>query len=387
MKNLTVIITVLFLALISCQKDPIISSETSECNLSFVDNSSMHPKKIQFENAIEKLEPLFPGLQVSVRSKDGNVWTGSQGFIDINNQINTTSCSRYLVGSVSKMFTSVLILKLQEENLLSINEDIKNILEPELINNIENANEVTIKNLLMHTSGIRDYLGVKYQIDRLNTSKLLLTPREKLEYIYDKSSNFEPNEKYDYSNTNYVLLGLIIEEVTGFTLEEAVELYISDSISLENTFQGTPSDPIPSGTARAYLEIAKGQFKDVMDFALSDAATGDGGIISNSQDLLYFIEKIVDTTLVSSTSYNLMLDNKVEIKEGKWYGLGLEQEYKDYGFRIAHTGGTEGYTSFLMNYPESNVTIAVCLNSSTSNEENSDRIIDFLGKLQDIAFE
>ena len=386
MKIFTVI-TVLFVVLVSCQKDPIISSEASECNLSFVDNSSTHPKKIQFENTIEKLEPLVLGVQVSVRSKDGNVWTGGQGFIDVNNQISTTSCSQYLVGSVSKMFTSVLIMQLQEEELLSINDSIKNILEPELINNIENADKVTIKNLLMHTSGIKDYLGVAYQIDRLNTPKLLLTPREKLKYIYNKSPNFEPNEIYDYSNTNYVLLGLIIEEITGVSLNKGVELYISDSISLENTFQGISSNPIPSGIARAYLEVNDEQFKDVMDFALSDAATGDGGIISNSQDLLYFIEKVVDNTLVSSTSYNLMLDNKVEIKEGKWYGLGLEQEYKDYGFRIAHTGGTEGYTSFLMNYPESNVTIAVCLNSSTSKEDTLNAVINFLGELQDIAFE
>jgi hypothetical protein len=124
-----------------------------------------------------------------------------------------------------------------------------------------------------------------------------------------------------------------------------------------------------------------------MNFALSDAATGDGGIISNSQDLLFFIENIVNNTLVSSNSYDQMLNNKVEIKTGKWSGLGIEQENKDHGFRIAHNGGTEGYLSFLMNYPNSHVTVAVCLNSSSSNKEVLSKIISFIKELQDIAFE
>ena len=82
-----------------------------------------------------------------------------------------------------------------------------------------------------------------------------------------------------------------------------------------------------------------------------------------------------------------MLSNKIEIKTGKWYGLGIEQENKDHGFRISHSGGTEGYMSFLMNYPDSNVTVAVCINSSSENEEVLNKIINFINELQEIAFQ
>lgn len=387
MKTSLLVITGLFLVLTGCKKDPIIADETYNCNLSFNDNSTSHPKRIRFENSMKTLEQIVPGIQVSVRSLDGNIWTGSQGFADINNGITTKTCSRYLVGSVSKMFTSVLIMNLQEEGLLSIDDPIKNLLDTELINKIENANEVTVKNLLMHTSGIKEYIGAKFQIDRLNNSKLLLTPSQKLEYIFNESADFEPNQQYGYSNSNYVLLGLIVEKLKSIPLEKAVEQCISNVLSLKNTTQGTSENPIPAGTSRPYLDLGNGQFQDVMDFALSDAATGDGGIISNTQDLLFFIENIVNNVLVTSTSYNQMLSNRVEIKTDKWYGLGFEQENKEHGFRIAHSGGTEGYISFLMNYPDSNVTIAVCLNSSSNNEEVVNKIVNFITELQIIAFE
>lgn len=386
MKNTTLIIT-LVLILTGCSKDPFIPIDIYSCNLSFSDNSTVHPKRVRFENAMNKLAQVVPGVQASVRSVDGNIWTGSQGLIDIENEIATEKCSRYLVGSVSKIFISTLILQLQEEGILSIDDPIENWLESELVDKIENANQVTIKNILMHTSGIKEYIGAQFQIDRLNNSKLLLTPTQKLKYIFNKSADFAPNTRYGYSNTNYVLLGLIIEKALGISLDKAVKLYITDVVRMRNTKMGTSQDPIPSGTSRPYLNQSNGQFIDVMNFALSDAATGDGGIISNTQDLLLFIESIVNNTLISSISYDQMLSNKIEIKTNKWYGLGIEQENKDNGFRIAHSGGTEGYISFLMHYPDSNVTVAVCLNSSSENEEVLNKIISFLNEIQKIAFE
>ena len=89
MKITTSIIVILFLALCACTKDPALPVEIYNCNLSFSDNSNAHPKKLRFENAMNKLEQVVPGVQASVRSIDGNVWKGSQGLADINNGIAT----------------------------------------------------------------------------------------------------------------------------------------------------------------------------------------------------------------------------------------------------------------------------------------------------------
>ena len=387
MKIYTLIIIGFFILFVGCSKDPIIPIDTYDCTLSFSDNSSLHPKRMSFENTMKNFEQTFPGIQVSVRSLDGKIWTGSQGFADINNNAIMKNCSKFLIGSVSKTFTAVVILKLQEEGLLSIEDPISDWLEPEIIDKIENADVVTIKNLLMHNSGIKEYLAIQFQIERLNTSKLLLTPTQKLDYVFNKSADFAPNEKYGYSNTNYILLGLIAEKVKNMPLQELKELYISNIIGLKNTVMGTIENPIPLGTTRPYLDVGNGKYQEIMDFALSDAATGDGGIISNTQDLLFFMESIVDNTVISSMSYDAMLSNRVEIKTDKWYGLGIEQEDKEYGFRLSHTGGAEGYTTFLMSYPDSNVTIAVCLNSSSEDKEILQRLRNFVLELQQIAFE
>ena len=239
----------------SCQKDPIINPNIYNCTLAFTDNSSSHPKQAQFETAMKKIEQLVPGVQVAVTSKDGNTWLGSQGMADIPNQAPFEKCTKTMVGSVSKIYTAVLIMQLQEDSILSINDPISDWIDSDIVSEISNADMVSIKHLLMHTSGIKDYLGVKFQLDALNTPNFKLTPSEKLKYIYGKSAEFNTGEKYGYSNSNYVLLGLIIEKARNMSFKSAIEVYVNDPLGYINTKAGTPNNPIPTGTARPYLAL------------------------------------------------------------------------------------------------------------------------------------
>jgi len=165
---------------------------------------------------------------------------------------------------------------------------------------LANADEVSLKQMLNHTSGIPDYLAAKAFVDAINIDNLLLTQEEKLEYAYGKKATNKPGEEYSYSNSNYVLLGLVIEKLRKMDLWDAVDIYIAQPLNLTIAKMGTETNPIPEGTARPYIATRDEKFMDIMQNSVADAATGDGGIATNMQDLAIFIKALFTGQLTSA---------------------------------------------------------------------------------------
>ncbi|MEM6806361.1 MAG: serine hydrolase domain-containing protein [Bacteroidota bacterium] len=376
MKKYLIILISLFL--FSCEEAEVIDPIVYTCQLSGPDNSDMHPNKAELEIAMEKIGQVTAGVQIAIKDKNGLSLLGAYGMADIPNNVALSVCHKTMVGSISKTFTAVLIMQLQDEGLLSIDDMLKDHLSQEVIGEIANANEVSIRQLLNHTSGIRDYLGVEHYLEALNTPFLQLSQEEKLRYIYGKKSAYEVGEQYAYSNTNYVLLGLIVEARRNMSLWNAVEAYISQPLGLESTEMGTHDMPIPAGTARPYRNIRGNKFEDVMGLAVSDAATGDGGIASNMQDLTLFFEALFGGQLLSEASFNQMHDSEmIEVGEGwedfpQWpneaYGLGLSLWNTPYGIAYGHTGSTTTYEAYSFYFPAEGISISIGYNGSGPND-------------------
>jgi len=371
-------LTILFVA---CDKPEIIEPSVYNCSLSFVDESTTHPNNTELQNALDEIATLTPGVQVSVRTADGKRWNGSAGMADIPNNIPLQPCHKLMVGSVSKIYTGVLIMQLHDEGILSVDDLLKDWLEADLINNIENADVVSLRQLLNHTSGIKDYL---YK----------LTQREKLEYIYGKSADHAPDEAHTYSNSNYVLLGLVIEKARNMTLWDAVDTYISQPMGFENTVFGTHDEPIPAGTARPYWASRNQKYIDIIENSVSDAATGDGGIAANTQELNVFIENVFNGTLVSNEALSMMRNDSVDVDgqtyphwENEFYGLGLEIYHTEHGVAYGHTGSTSSYTAYLLHFPEKNMTLSIAYNGETMDEDVWHKQYETREKILDIMFE
>lgn len=392
MKN--IFILALIILCTSCEKAVLVAPSIYACDLAFTEDSAAHPKSSQFEAAMEKVEAYVPGVQIAVRSKDGQVWLGAQGLADIPNQVAYENCTKTMIGSSSKMYTATLIMQLQEDNILSIEDPISKWLDAAMIEKIENADQVNIRQLLNHTSGIRDYLSVEHHINALNTPNYKLSPAEKMAYIYGKPADNAPDAHYTYSNSNYVLLGLIIEKARAMPYHEAVVNYINAPLGLQNTVAGTTENPIPTGTARPYFAVRNGKYTDIMPFSVSDAATGDGAMATNMQEALLFIEGLFNHTLVSEETLTQMMEENVKMEspdlfgEGKSAGLGLEHiVHEKYGSVIGHSGSTTAYWAQLFHYPESQVTIAVAFNGDTNQDYEYEQLLQMILEVVDIAFE
>ncbi|NJO72159.1 MAG: serine hydrolase [Oscillatoriales cyanobacterium RM1_1_9] len=209
-----------------------------------------------FQAALDQVlaERNFPGLSASVIMSDGTVWAGTQGVSDLENQTPLKPDDRFVIGSVTKLFTATVVMQLAEEGTLNL-DDPMNQWIPGIAERIPNGDQITVRQLVSHTSGVRDYddsdLGKAIETNPERAQEEW-TPEDFIELIYDKEPANSPGQ-FDYSNTNYTLLGEIIEAATDSDLEAQFQTRIFDPLGLENTFYALPED-IPGGYVKSYYD-------------------------------------------------------------------------------------------------------------------------------------
>lgn len=311
-----------------------------------------------------KLDQYFDSLEVHNKFM-GNVllkgngevlYARSLGFKDIEEGVKLEEDTQFRVGSITKMFTTVLVLQAVEEGKLKLDQKLS-----EFIPEIENSDQITISMLLQHRSGIHNFTND----DLYDTYFTSPQTREQLiEIIKEGGSDFEPDTKGEYSNSNFVLLTFILEGVYDESYRELVKERITKPLRLEHTLVGQGKG---SNEASSYSFENGWQKEQVTDMSIP---LGAGAIVSTTEDLGNFIEGLFSGKLISDESLGLMK----EIKDG--YGRGMFQfpyyEKKAYG----HNGGIDGFSSMLGYLPSDDVTI--CILSNGSNYNNNTIILAIL---------
>lgn len=223
--------------------------------------------------------------------------------------------------------------------------------------------------MLNHTSGLVSYTGtLAWIVERLDDPELSWTADECLEFALDRDSYFAPGEGWEYSNTNYILLGSVIEAVTG----ESSHVALSERIFAPLDLQGTTyrEDDFGEGYVRGYFDLyGDGTVFDVTDTILRDCMSEDGGMISTAYDLSRIIEALLrERTLLSEESLEQMsetIDEKAE--DGGRYGLGLRRLEDDHGVSWGHSGGKFGFFTDTRYFAEEDTTIVLMANGSGGN--------------------
>jgi len=349
----------------SCEKTEN-ALQIADCNLNV---GTDHPQAENYRGIIDDLlEAGVPGVSVTVRSPEG-IWSQAGGKADLENNIDITPCHALRAGSMSKVFAATTLLILQDEGVLSIDDKINKYIPSHITDNIENANDVTIKQLLNMTSGIRDYHGLKSILGILNLSIVKRSAEENLKTIYNKPANFKPGEKNLYTNSNYLLAALVIKYATGKTANEVVQEKIIDRFGLANTYISTAT---PENLSRSYYDIYdSGYMKDVTEIDMN-AESGedmlDGGIISSSYDMALFLELLMHGDILQENSLNQMKEF-LEVTEDMGdmdfltrYGLGLMYIETDHGVGIGHYGNVYGFTGLDYHFPDDDITLSIMIN-------------------------
>lgn len=322
------------------------------------------------DKAIANSATGTPGAVLLIRTPEFE-FAGASGMADLKNMTRMQPTDMLRIASMTKPFVSTVILKLCEAGKLDLDDPMQQYL-PKESQRIENGDTVTIRQLLSMTSGIADYDNPRYaEALEKHPPQNPWTPEEILECVYDEQSDFEPGAEFSYCNTNYVILQMIIEKISGASLASEIRRLIFDPLAIRNTFMEM-REPRQGGFGGLLVRGYTTEETPAEDLTEENDSLGlgDGGLISDTQGLAVFLDALFDKrTLLDKESLKQMTTVL-----GEDYGLGLEIIETDVGVSWGHEGKTVGFQSLMRYLPEKQ-TIFVVL----TNEENDNS--DFRGEL------
>lgn len=321
------------------------------CNVVF-SQSTVESKKNEITQYLEKIKSDYnvPGMVVVISDKDGIEYIKSFGNVSIDDN--------FIIGSNSKSFTALIILKLQEKGLLNINDPVVNYLPWFEYDNKEVSNKVTLKNLLSHTSGQSTEIGRSFIDKNENEENVKLKIIELLKTV--KVEKY-PIKSFDYSNTNYQLLGFIIEKVTGKDYSQVLKEEVTDFLKLKNT-----STTLPDNIAQGYQPFLYYPIIPIKpNYNKVDMPAGY--INSNAADLSKYLRELMNSFNNDSTSTisKKLTDQLFEpnLENNAHYALGW-WNFDYYGTNIfAHGGLTQSFHSDMLIAPEIGKNIIVLTNN------------------------
>ena len=383
MKKLTITLVTccLLVFCFSCEKDEVFEPVKYECDFTFPDSSELHPNASVYQTILDNnIKQGLVGATLLVKDSHG-LWMGASGKSDIASSIEVQPCNRFLIASISKVFTASAIFRYIDEGLISLEDPVNQWLDEDVVAKVANTDKATIGQLLNHTSGIPDYYTLQYLLDILNKKHNKWLHEDILEYAYGLDANNAPGEAYYYSNSNYLLLGMILENVSGLPLDRVYEEEIFIPLILTSAYFDM-EDPIPADVVKGYADLyGNGQLVESEFLFKDELGTGDGGIVMNNYDLAMFFEGLMKGDLVSFESLGQMTD-WFDLPEGWGYdalsftqnGSGLQHYTTPYGNAVGHTGSIYGFYSIAQYFPEQDATFILLTNTATYENEQKTNI-------------
>jgi len=309
------------------------------------------PYKAKLDLFLDRLAEKNKAMGSLIIVQDGQVlYARTIGYGQINGTAMKplTSASRFRIASITKMFTTAMILQLVEEGKLKLTDTLDHFFPQ-----IPNAREITIGHILGHRSGIPNVRREQNSQGNINTTPM--TKDEMLGLIVKARPDFAPGTQHLYSNSGYLVLGLILEKVTGKSYAEALEERITSRIGLRDTYMATGKIDVTKNEALTYMSFG-GVWKQVPETHPSILFSA-GAIISTPNDQARFIQALFDGKIVSRGS----LDQMRTIKDGD--GLGMEPFTFAGKTFYGHTGGGDNYGAWLAYLPEEKLTVAYTTNA------------------------
>lgn len=298
-----------------------------------------------------------PSASVAV-VRDGQIaYLHAYGHARLDPETPAKPEMRYSIGSISKQFTAAAILLLQEQGKLALDDKVG-----KFIPNLTRANEVTIRQLLSHTSGYQDYWPQDYVMPMMLEP---VTAQKILETWARKPLDFEPGTKWQYSNTNYVIAGLIVEEASGEPLLQFLQQNVFTPLNMKSvadTDKAKLGDTDPTG----YLRYALGPPRPAPREG-SGWLFAAGELAMPAEDLAKWDISIINQKLMNAASYQ-EFETEVLLKNGLGtrYGLGVDVR-SELGHRsLAHSGEVSGFTSDNIVFPDERIAVVVLTNQDAA---------------------
>ena len=321
---------------------------------------------VQFAQTMEeKIDQLMSdqykaddsGATILIAKKGEVVYRKAFGKSNLELDTDMIPENVFEIGSITKQFTAVGILMLLEEGKLSLDDEITKFI-PDYPTQ---GTKITVHHLLTHTSGIKSYTSIPALRDFARKD---ISVTELIDMFKNEPMDFKPNEKFLYNNSGYILLGYIIEKVSGISYEEFIQKRIFDVLKMENSLYGSKYE-IVKNRAAGYQKQGEYLNADYISMTIPYAA---GSIMSTVDDMFLWHKSVRNNTLISKESLakafkNYTLDNGKKIN----YGYGWSHNMVNGVPVIEHGGGIFGYTTHGIYVPSENAYIIILTNCNCNS--------------------
>ncbi len=297
------------------------------------------------------------------------IFRKSVGFADREHEIANCLDTKFNLGSMNKMFTAVAIAQLAQQGKLNFQDPLGKYLidypNPEVA-------KITIHQLLTHTGGTGDIFGPDFET---NIEKLR-TPRDYITLYGNRSPAFQPGSRFEYSNYGFVLLGAIIEKVSGQDYYNYIqeEIYQPSGMTSSGSYWKTEETP---NMAIGYT-LVDDHLENNYKFLPMRGSPAGGGY-STVEDLVCFAKALVSHALLTDEYTDLVTEGKVDMSRGGRYAYGFVDRFEEGVRWFGHGGGAPGINSALRIYPESGYVIVVMTNCDPCAADHADRVTGFIG--------
>jgi len=310
-----------------------------------------------FENKIDEIFSEFtsqtPGASVLVLQNDKVIFKKSYGLADLEKKILIEPKTNFRLASITKQFTAFSILLLENEGKLSFDDPLTKFFP----NFPKHGNNITIRQILQHTSGLLAYED--YMDDTLT---IQLKDKDVLQFLLEQDSTyFKPGTQHRYSGSGYAILALVVEKLSGKSFAQFLKERIFTPLKMNNSVAFENGISTIKNRAYGYAKTDSGFI--FTDQSLTTAILGDGGIYSSTLDLVKWNSEIDNPTLLPKNKLDLTFE-KLVLPNGEIvnYGFGWRLDpYRGYE-RPYHTGSTSGFSNIYMKIPEMDLAIIVLIN-------------------------
>jgi len=331
----------------------------------------------QLREALQaRLDSLYeesgaPGVSAGIALPDGTLLGLVAGYADTVLGLPMQHSSRLMQGSVGKTYVSAVALQLVSEGILDLDARVSEFLgDRSWYHRLPNHEAITVRHLMTHTSGI-----IRYEFDDRFISDLVAQPdkfwepEELVAYLFDTEAPFAPGEGWDYSDTNYIVLGMIIESLTGNSYYDEMSRRLLVPLGLENT--------VPTNTRRV-PGLIQGYAGMENPFRVPDAVIVDGefainpqfewtggGLASTTEDLARWAKALYEGRAFDNSLLPLLLDGvPARLGPNTQYGLGVIIRSTRLGASWGHSGFFPGYLTEMAYFPDHEIAVAVQVNTS-----------------------
>jgi D-alanyl-D-alanine carboxypeptidase len=323
---------------------------------------------------------IVPGATLSVRFSDGTNLSLASGLADIEEKIPMKPDEIMLSGSVGKTYVAAVVLKLYEQGLIDLKaKAISWFQDADWFQKVPNAPDITVEMLLNHTAGIPEYVYQKELWEAISENRdKEWSVEERLAFVSDEPPANPPGEGWAYADSHYLILGLIIEKVTGRTYYEVLDELILGPCNLKHTFHSDRRS-IP-GLIPGYTNLTE-------EFQLPHKVLNDnkyafnpqmewtgGGLASTVSDLTLWAHQLYGGSVLKQETLKLMLTPapyETTLFEDAGYGLGSFIAETDGVTWYGHTGFSPGYITYVQYLPDYDIALALQVNDDSSHENFS----------------